>query len=96
MQSTLWQTLALHKLRQALIRFELHKNNSGDDVHVVQYSFNETHETGGEADALRTSVSLFAACKLEHLWESDDFQDLTSTLPDFPQCLITILQSRLD
>ncbi|EHK23802.1 uncharacterized protein TRIVIDRAFT_179232 [Trichoderma virens Gv29-8] len=90
------QTLALHKLRQALIQFKLHAGGCGDIARFVRYCFNETVDRGEQADPLRSLVCLYAACKVEELWNVAEFQDLMITLPEFPAGLITAMLDRLD
>ncbi|KAK4065963.1 uncharacterized protein Triagg1_8272 [Trichoderma aggressivum f. europaeum] len=90
------QTMALHKLRQALTRFKLHANGCGDVTRLVEYCFNETTDKGEQTDPLRSLVCLYAACKVEELWKVAEFQDLMRTLPEFPTGLITAMLDRLD
>ena len=92
------RTLALHKLRQALTRFELRDNTYRAVVQLVQYTFSETADKGneGDEDALRMLVSFYVACKAEELWRSAEFRELIRTLPDFPSSFISVLFNRLD
>ncbi|KAL7942926.1 hypothetical protein V8C42DRAFT_330768 [Trichoderma barbatum] len=90
------QTVALHKLWQALIQFKLHAKGCGDIIRLVRYCFNETVDRGQQADPLRSLVCLYAACKVEELWRVAEFQDLIKTVPEFPAGLITAMLDRLD
>ena len=90
------QTLALSKLRNVLLYFELYSDGWRDIVTLIHYCFNETVDKGEQADALRSLICFYTACKLEALWGNAEFRNLTRDLPDFPGGLISILLNRLD
>jgi hypothetical protein len=88
--------LALRKLREELERFTLYKEGSRDIVQLLDYSFRNTINKGGQRDPLRTLVCIYAACKLEDLWEDDEFRKLVDTLDEFPSSLLSELLHRMD
>ncbi|KAK2594625.1 hypothetical protein QQS21_007662 [Conoideocrella luteorostrata] len=90
------QSLALHKLRRALTQFVLFPGGRSDISKLVQYTFNETGDKGEQADALRSLVCFYTACKADDLWKSAEFQDLTRTVPEFSKGFINVLLNRLD
>lgn len=90
------QTLALHKLRRALVPFDIYVENCDDIIQLVQYCFEHTINKGGQVDRLRALVCLYTACKVERLWNVIGFRDAAKTLPDFTTDLITSLLDRLD
>lgn len=90
------QILALQKLRLALTPFSLCRESYGDIIQLVQYSFEQTVDKGGQDDGLRSLVCLYAACKVENLWKNTEFKDATKNLPDFTTGLITAMLDRLD
>lgn len=63
--------LSLNELHGTLVRFTLHKERIVDVVALVRYCYeNEVPEP------LREVVALYAACKLEKLWLSEEFHAL--------------------
>ncbi|KAL6890846.1 hypothetical protein GGI43DRAFT_208445 [Trichoderma evansii] len=90
------QILALHKLRLALIPFTLYVENCSDIIQLVRNCFEQTVDKGGQVDRLRSLVCLYTACKVEDLWTNPEFRDLTKTLPDFSEGLITAMLEQLD
>jgi hypothetical protein len=72
------KTLALHKLRQTLIKFTLYRERIGDIVELARYSYANTPElsggvVGGNMDALRELVLDYLVCKVEYVVESEKF-----------------------
>ena len=90
------QTLALRKLKNVLLYFELHSDGWRDIMTLIHYSFDETVDKGDQADALRSLICFYTACKLEDLWGNAEFRNLTRDLPDFPVGLISVILTRLD
>ena len=90
------QTLALRKLRQELTNFSLFNEGSRDITQLVRYSFENTVEEGDNSDALRGLICHYAACQVEILWKSKEFQGLLDSVNDFSKGLIAIMLDRLD
>lgn len=90
------QHLVLAKLREALTYFNLYEESYGDINQLIQYCFEQTVDKRGQTDKLRSLVCLYAACKVEGLWKSTEFRNITRKLPDFYEGLITATLSRLD
>jgi hypothetical protein len=90
------QSLALYQLRLALTRFNLCMEGCNAVSQLVQVCFEETAERKGQADALRSLVCFYTACKIEQLWESPTFRETSELFPEFYTGLISTLLNRLD
>jgi hypothetical protein len=90
------QNLALSQLRFALVRFNLSAEGHDDISQLVQACFKETADKGGQADALRSLVCFYAACKIEELWKSPAFRETSVLFPEFYTGLISMILKRLD
>lgn len=90
------QTLGLRKLQQTLVQFTLYDEGSREITQLVRYSFNNTVEEEGNANALRSLICLYTACKVEILWKSKEFQGLFESVNDFSKSLMSTILHRLD
>lgn len=68
------EMLTLHKLRNALVEFTLHRSRLGDIVPLIRYSYENIAGLNELPTDLRELVAVYAACKVEELWESTGFQ----------------------
>ncbi|KAH7308955.1 hypothetical protein B0I35DRAFT_453549 [Stachybotrys elegans] len=90
------QNLALSQLRLALERFNLCAEGHNDISQLIKACFEETADKEGQADALRSLVCFYSACKIEELWKGSAFRETSELFPEFYSGLISILLNRLD
>lgn len=88
--------LSLRRLHHTLTYFNLQEQGADSIVTLVEYSFENTCDKGGEQDGLRRLVCLFSACKLEILWTSKAFQSAFAEIGDFSVGVVGTLLERLD
>jgi len=84
-------SLSLDKLHQTLCAYDVNGDTIEGIVDLLQLAFEE--ET---PDLLRSMFSLFAACHVEKLWESENFRQLLSTYGDLSKRLVGSMLGRLD
>ena len=90
------EELALRKLRQVLARYILYPNGASDIVQLLDYCFHNTADKGDLSDPLRTLVCRYTACRVDELWENEEFRQLFDTLPGFSRALFKEVLGRLD
>jgi BTB/POZ domain len=70
------QQIALQKLHQTLVRFELYPERVQDLVELVRYAYSDDHTFSGGTDELRALVAVYMASRIEKLNKSDSFLTL--------------------
>ncbi|KAF9874120.1 hypothetical protein CkaCkLH20_08492 [Colletotrichum karsti] len=92
------QELSLRKLREALVQFDLHPPGVPDITELIRYTYENTMERqNGQRDALRSLISLYAACKVKELMEDEEFPKLLDELGgDFSRALVEDMMGRFD
>lgn len=79
-------THSLNELHWTLARFTVHKERVNDVVALVDYCYeNSTPE------ALRDLVTLYAACKLDKLWKSEQFRALVEAHSELSMALLGLM-----
>ncbi len=86
------QTVALRKLHRVLVQLNEHDKSIGAIVELARYSYQHTRD---QNDRLRLMINMYAACKAENLWESQDFRSLVETNSDFSVTFIGDMVRRL-
>ena len=90
------KTMALANLRQSLELFYIHAERIGDVVNLIEYIYVNTSKQERRTDPMRNLVCIYAACKMESLWESHRFRRAFNMLDGFSERVITRLMKRLD
>lgn len=90
------EMLTLHKLRNTLVEFTLHRSRLGDIVPLIRYSYENTAGLNELPAGLRELVAVYAACKAEELWESTDFQELLEECGEIAKDILGQTLKRLD
>jgi hypothetical protein len=75
--------LSLNELHSTLVTFTLHDERVNDIVALVSYCYENL-----VPESLREIVALYAACKVEKLWPSEEFQALVETHGELSRSLI--------
>ena len=88
--------LALHKLHRTLAKFNLYEEWVGDIVGLIRYSYNNICDRSGSIEELRSFAIHYAACKVEHLTPSTQFQSLLESAGSFARDLLKEMCKRLD
>ena len=89
------RSLCLCKIHRILVAFPFKEEKIGDIVQLVRYCYENTADQGDEVVSLRTLVNMYTACKVEHLWRSDDFQSLLETTGEYSRGLVGEIIRRL-
>lgn len=78
--------LSLNELHGTLVRFTLHSERINDVVALIRYCYeNQVPEP------LREVVTLYAACKLQKLWLSEEFHALVETYGELSKNLFGLI-----
>ncbi|KAI9151504.1 hypothetical protein HJFPF1_08708 [Paramyrothecium foliicola] len=85
--------ISFEKLHQALADYVISEENVGDIVTLLYFCFQETQNV---PEKLQEVVAHFAACNVEDLWKSSDFQDLVESCGSFLRILMDKMITRLD
>jgi hypothetical protein len=75
--------LSLNELHSALVAFTLYEERVNDVVVLVQYCHDNL-----VPEALREMITLYAVCKIEKLWVSEEFQGLVEAHGELSRALI--------
>lgn len=75
--------LSLNELHGALVAFTLYEERINDVVVLVRYCYDNL-----VPDALREMITLYAVCKIEKLWVSEEFQVLVEAHGELSRSLI--------
>ncbi|KAI8957248.1 hypothetical protein F5Y11DRAFT_98616 [Daldinia sp. FL1419] len=87
--------LSLRKLHRTLNVFNLHKGARVVDVaQLIDYSYKNTANKGGNQDKLRSMLATYMACKIEDMWSNLYFQDILES-PDVSKAIIGQLLKRV-
>ncbi|KAJ9653420.1 hypothetical protein H2201_009145, partial [Coniosporium apollinis] len=88
--------LSLHKLQRTLAIFTLYNERVGDVVELMRYSYSNTADRSGTIDDLRLLVVHYAACVVEDLIQSAQFQSLLADIGQLARDLVGQMLKRLD
>ncbi len=80
------EMLSLHKLRDILAAFKLHKARISDIVQLIRYTYENTGDES--ARVLRDLVADYAACNAEEMWQSEDFRNLLEVYGDYAKDIV--------
>ncbi|KAM0460812.1 hypothetical protein ACHAO4_001604 [Trichoderma viride] len=75
--------LSLSELHGALVTFRLYEERVNDVVELVRYCYDNL-----VPEALREMITLYAVCKIEKLWVSEEFQVLVEVHGELSRSLI--------
>lgn len=75
--------LSLNELHGALVAFTLYEERVNDAVVLVRYCYDNL-----VPEALREMITLYAVCKIEKLWVSEEFQALVEAHGELSRSLI--------
>jgi hypothetical protein len=89
------EALALHKLQTALVAFQIYEARTGDISHLIGYCYENTIQLT-KLCGLRGLLATYAACNIEILHRSTEFQALLETRGDFAKDFVTSILNRLD
>lgn len=78
--------LSLNELHGTLVRFTLHTERVNDVVALIRYCYENT-----VPEPLREVVTLYAACKLQKLWLSEEFHALVETYGELSKNLFGLI-----
>lgn len=70
------QQLALQKLHQTLVRFELYPERVEDVVELVHFAYSDDYTFSGGNDELRALVAVYMASTIDKLNQSEHFLTL--------------------
>lgn len=73
----------MSELHGALVAFTLHEERINDVVVLVRYCYDNL-----APEALREMITLYAVCKIEKLWASEEFQALVEAHGELSRSLI--------
>ena len=93
------RNLALHKLHQTLCSFTLYGERIGDIVDLLGYAYDNElikDRQGKTVDQLRALLSSYAACALDDLRKSEEFENLLEDNGALGHDIIDKLTKRLD
>lgn len=82
---------SLLKLVHALKSFNICAESYSEINQLFRYICERIAEKENQKDDLYLMVWLYAACKVEDLWKSAEFRELTVTSPNFSSGLITAI-----
>ncbi|KAK5995644.1 hypothetical protein PT974_04059 [Cladobotryum mycophilum] len=83
--------VSLDQLHGTLTRFRLYKGRMNDIVTLIDYCYSHM-----VPEPLRKLVIGYAACKIDKLWISEEFQELVETHGELSRALIGSMLNRLD
>ncbi|KAI9777302.1 MAG: hypothetical protein M1816_004801 [Peltula sp. TS41687] len=90
------RNLCLHKLQRTLAKFTLFRERVGDIVELLRYAYDNTSDRDGQTDGLRSLLAHYAACQVEDLARSDNFELLFGGDGSFARDLVQYMLKRLD
>lgn len=88
--------LSIHKLQRTLTSFTLYRRRIGDIVDLMRYTYLNTADLSESADSLRVLVIHYAACFVEELAQSAQFQSLLEEVGQLARDLVGQMLKRLD
>lgn len=83
--------VSFHKLHQALVEYVVSENRLHDIVALLRFCFAEL-----VPERLRQLVVHYAACKVEELWKSEEFQELLEEYGSLSKALVGSMLLRLN
>lgn len=88
-------SLSLRHMHSTLTSMIPNAERTPGFAELARYTFQNTVDKCGKPDQLRHMLCLYAACRLEDLWVSKEFQDLFKTEGEFSCEIITEVLARL-
>ncbi|KAJ0337273.1 hypothetical protein COL154_013406 [Colletotrichum chrysophilum] len=89
------RALSLGKLRKTLEIFTLYQAGVQDVIRLIRYCYQNTADKVNEEDELRTLVNMYTACKVETLWEDEEFAGLVETNGEYAKGLVNFIVRRV-
>lgn len=87
---TALMTHSLNELHGTLEKFTLHKERVDDVVALVDYCYENS-----APEPLRDLVTLYAACKIDKLWKSEQFSALVEAHSELSMALLGLMVNEL-